>query len=354
MLHALQPKITKLILGIIFLSINIAFAQNLIVYNWPEYIDPQVITDFEQSTGIKVEYHTYKTTMEASNLFDNNTIADVIIPSHFMLPKLINEGKIQPLNNERLPNRKNLNADFMLKLQSFDPKSNYAIPYLMTITAIATNRELVSAKPDWNLIFDDNLRSKVAKCGVSVLNSPMDMLSIWLHHTGQTINNVPENKIKKFLGEITKIKNDAKYLDSGIFYPNDLANNEICAAVVYSGSAIKATFLNNKIDLIIPDNYAILTIDTMVIPKTAKNIDNAYTFINYMLRPAVAAKIVNVTNYTSAVNGVQQLVRAELQNNQLLFPNRQEIRNFNLLNNISPDKAQLLNASWVSYYQSNR
>jgi len=225
----------------------------------------------------------------------------------------------------------------------------YSIPYLTTITALAVNQKMIpDVDYDWRLLFDDNLRNNFNKCGISVLDSPLDMFSIWLDYTGQSYENIPESKIKLFVEHFKKVKQNTKYLDSGLSYPDDLKNNKLCVSVVYLGNAIKSAQDNTDINLVIPDNRNIATIDAMVIPKTATNIDNAYVFINYMLQPEIAAKIVNATNHTSVVNNIKHLTEAKLQEINLLFPSRNEIRNFDLLQKPSTENYQLLNATWTN------
>jgi len=352
-------KIFKFLLGLkaLFFTAFIAAQNDVIkVYNWMEYIEPSVLEDFTAETGIKVEYHTYTNVLDLENLFADNIAADIIVPYHFMLPDLIASGKIQKLNAQKLPNRKNVNRDLLLKLQSFDAKNQYAIPYLWSVIGLAVNRPLItqtleqSFEANWSLLFDDEKRTKLASCGISIINAPLELYTIMLDYSGKSLVDTSTVQIKNSKPKLEQLKNSAKYVDN-LAYFDDLFNNNLCLAVSYSGHVMPVLAQNAQIEYHVPDDYGLLALDNLVIPNTAINVEGAHAFIDYLLRPEVAAKIVSHTKFGSGVTNLQHLVAPELQQNSFLFPDRKTIRSFDLIRNINLDQQEALNTVWRKIMQ---
>jgi len=339
---------------IIATASSVAFAQNTIrVYNYDDFIDHEIIANFERETGIKVEYRVYDTDHEARSLFESNTVADVIVPSHFLLKQLIANNKIKPLDRSKIPNYANINPDFLLKLQEVDPNNRYATPYLWLVTGIAINEQLAKkalgtdVPHSWSLIFDDAQRTKLANCGISLLEAPIDFYDAMLDYKGINIDSVSVAKIQNTSDSLSEIKKSIKYVDQHS-YIDDLNNNNLCVAMAYSGDIIRYSHDNDNVKIITPDDKALLTITTTVIPNTATNVDGAHAFINYLLNPRVAAKLVNSTGYGTAVNEAKSLVRNEFKDSELLFPDRKIIRNFNLMKTLSSKQQKVLDQVWAN------
>jgi len=332
---------------------NLAQAQDAIrIYNWNEIIDPSILADFEKSSGIKVEYRTYSTDAEVEALFENNVVADIVFPSHYSLKQLISENKIKEIDRTKLSNSENISPIFWLKMQSIDAKNRYAVPYLWLITSLAINRTLIEEtlgsdiQHSWALLFDEEIRQKLSKCVISLLDDPVSFNTFMLDYQGQNISNVSVAKISSTKNTLIKIKDDIKYINNDL-YIDDLKANKLCLAMAYSGNLIENTGDNNSIEFIIPDNHVLMTIDTMVIPQTAQNVEGAYVFINYLLRPEVAAKIINATHYGITMIKARDFVNNELKNNKLIFPDKATLRTFNLIQDLSLKQLKALNQNWV-------
>jgi len=347
-------KLIYFLLIFLTTAITSVSAQEVIrVYNYGNFISPEVITDFEKQTGIKVEYRTYDTDYEVSALFASNTVADIIIPSHFLLKSLIANKKIKPLDKSKITNYSNLNPDFLIKLQEVDNNNQYAIPYLWLVTGLAINEKLAKKELgdelpySWGLIFNNEYRTKLSNCGISLLEAPLDFYDAMLNYQGINIDSVSVAKIKNTNDDLSSIRKSIKSIDQ-YSYIDDLQNNNLCVSMAYSGDVIHALNNNSNIKLVIPDNHALLTIDTAVIPSTAKNIEGAHAFINYLLTPRVAAKLVNATGYGTAVLGTKELVQDKFKQNEILFPERKDIRKFTLMKSLNEKQQTALDQVWAS------
>jgi len=338
--------LTSLVFG------QLAYAQNVVkVHNWLNYIDPAIIEDFTLETGIKVEYSTYVTDLEIEQIFNEKKPADIVVAYHFMLPELIQNKKIKTLNAELLPNRKNLNKDLLLRLQSFDANNKHAIPYLWSILGLSVNTELTKNNlgeqftNDWGLIFDENKNKKLAECGISVFNAPRELYTVMYDYQGLNLLDSTINRIQSKADKLKQIKSKAKYVDN-LAYADDLLNNNLCVAMSYSGHAIPIINANSNVKFYIPDDYGLIALDNMIIPAHAQNVAEAHQFINYLLREDVAAKIVNATKFSSGVNNVKTLVDQDLQQNPLLFPERSSWRNFYLVKEPSHELKEAIYMVW--------
>jgi len=329
--------------------------QSIRVYNYTEFIDPEIITSFERETGIKVEYRVYTGDTEVNALFDSNAVADVVIPSHFMLPSLIADKKIRKLDRDKLPNYANIDPNFLLKMQQVDAKNEYAMPYLWLITGLAINKELVEKQlgsdysESWSLLFDEEQLHQLSECGVAITDSPNEFYAALLDHQGYDLSQASVARIKNTEELLTNIKHNIKKVydpDAAFDYINALETNKLCLGLASSGDV--ATNAKEHVKLIIPDNHALLTITTMVIPQTAQNISGAHAFINYMMRPNVAAKLVSATGYGATIKDIQNLLPENLRANNLLFPDNQTIRSFSLIKGLDHKKQKALEQVWTN------
>jgi len=163
----------------------LASAEEVIrVYNWNDYIAPQVLKDFEAETGIRVDYHTYSTTEELAAVLATGEAIDVAVPSHDALPAMIKSGTLQPLDFSLLPNRKHLDKQLLSTLVALDPANRHAVPYLWGAVGLAINTPQAEAAfggplpNSWSLLFDAEQSARLASCGISVLDAPDETLTL--------------------------------------------------------------------------------------------------------------------------------------------------------------------------------
>ena len=295
-----------------------AAADSIRVYNWNDYIAPQVLADFTKATGIAVEYHTYASAEELDKILASGESIDIAVPSQNDLPPLIKAGLVQPLDMSRLPNRKHLDKQLLSKLAAVDPQNRYAVPYLWGAVGLAINTPQAEAAyggplpSSWSLLFDPVQSSKLASCGVSVLDAPDEMFYNLLSYQGRSLNNTSPGRIRKTGAILQSLRPNLRYVDSER-YIDDLNQGRLCVAVAWVGDALGASDAGQPVQFVVPEEGSTLFIDNLVIPSSARRADLAHHFIDYLMQPQVAAQISSETLYPSANLGAQQFLEPKLR-----------------------------------------
>jgi putrescine transport system substrate-binding protein len=282
-----------------------AAADSIRVYNWNDYIAPQVLEDFTKTTGIAVEYRTFSTDEELDKALASGESIDVAVPSHDELPDLIAAGKLQPLDMSRLPNRKHLDKQLLSKLAAVDPQNRYAAPYLWGAVGLAINTPQAEAAfggplpHSWSLLFDPAQSAKLAACGISVLDAPDELLYSLLSYQGRSFANSSPGRIRRAGDTLQHLRPNLRYVNSER-YIDDLNQGKLCMAVAWVGDALGASDAGQPVQFVIPEEGSSLFIDNLVIPASARRADLAHQFIDYLMRPEVAARNTSETLYPSA------------------------------------------------------
>jgi putrescine transport system substrate-binding protein len=304
-----------------------AAADSIRVYNWNDYIAPQVLEDFTKATGIAVEYHTFSTDEELDQAMASGESIDIAVPSHDELPALIAAGKLQPLDLARLPGRKHLDKQLLSKLAAVDPQNRYAVPYLWGAVGLAINTPQAEAAfggplpHSWSLLFDPAQSAKLAACGISVLDAPDEMLYGLLNYQGRSFANSSPGRIRK-AGELLQgLRPNLRYVDSER-YIDDLNQGQLCLAMAWVGDALGAIDAGQPVQFVVPEEGSTLFIDNLVIPASARRADLAHRFIDYLLQPEVAAKITSEVLYPSANADAREFLDPALRDQPGLYPDR--------------------------------
>ncbi len=302
------------------------------VYNWSDYIEPTVIEDFTRETGIKVNYEV----MDSNELLETKLLAgrtgyDVVVPSASFLARQIKAGIYQKLDRSRLPNLKNLDPEITKRLEVFDPGNEHAVNYMWGTSGVAYNEEAIkAAMPDapvdsFAMFWDPKVVSKFAKCGVSVLDAPSEVVGTVLIYLGRDANSEKPEDLAAAEKVLLSVRPYIRKINSSA-YIDELANGEICLALGWSGDVLQAKSRaeeNQKpftIKYNIPKEGAVMFFDNMAIPADAAHVKNAHVFINYMLRPEVAAKNSNFISFANSNAASWPMIDPEVKNNPGIFP----------------------------------
>jgi putrescine transport system substrate-binding protein len=309
------------------------------VYNWSDYIDPQVLTDFTAKTGIQVIYDVFDSNeVLETKLLAGSTGYDLVVPSNYFLGRQIQAGIFQPLDRAKIPNWGNLDPDLMEKVARYDPGNEHAIVYMWGTTGLAYNvgkikERLPDAPTDsWSLLFDPANAEKLADCGIMVLDSPTDVLPSALRYIGEDPDSKDPAVLEKGAAVIEKIRPYIRKFHSSENL-NALANGDICLSLIFSGDAgiakTRAEEANNgvSIEYFIPKEGAQIWFDMMAMPSDAPSTDNAYAFLNYLLEPEVMAKISNFVTYPNAVPASYAMIDEEVKGDPALFPTPELMNN---------------------------
>jgi spermidine/putrescine transport system substrate-binding protein len=286
------------------------------VYNWTTYIDPAVITEFEQKNNIKINYETYKSNEELyEKLKAGSKVYDLIFPSDYMVNIMIKENLLYPLNFDNIPNLKNIDLKFFNT--PFDPEGKYSVPYQWGTIAIGYNQEVITNKPDsWGILFDPKYKNRVA-----LLDDNRAVLGAVLMYLGFDANTTNPEEINQAKDYLLKFKDNIATFapDTGDVLLNQ---GEVDLAMEYSGDIFQVMEENPKINFVIPKEGALISSDNMAIPTNATHKELAEKFINFVLEPEIGAKISNFIKYASpnresiALN----LINPEQLNNPAIYP----------------------------------
>lgn len=303
------------------------------VYNWSDYIAEDTIPNFEKETGIKVIYDVFDSNevLEAK-LLAGNTGFDIVVPSASFLGRQIKAGIFQPLDKSKLKNYGNLDKELMQRLEVVDPGNKHAIPYLWGTTGIGYNPGKVAevlgddAPVDsWDLIFQEKYISKLHGCGVALLDAPIEIIPAALKYLGLDPNSKEPRDYDKAGDLLAKIRPRITYFHSSQ-YINDLANGDICVAVGWSGDILQAADRAAEADAgvevaySIPKEGAAVWFDMLAMPKDAKNVEEAYLFLDYLMRPEVIAGISNYVAYANGNAASYELIDEEIRNDPGIYP----------------------------------
>jgi putrescine transport system substrate-binding protein len=302
------------------------------VYNWSDYIDPAVLDEFTKETGIKVQYEVMDSNeMLETKLRAGRTGFDIVVPSASFLANQIKSGIYQKLDKSKLPNLKNLDPGITSKLEVFDAGNEHAVNYMWGTSGVAYNVEAIkAAMPDapvdsFAMFWDPKVVSKFAKCGVSVLDAPSEVVGTVLIFLGKDANSEKPEDLAAAEKVLMSVRPYIRKIHSSA-YIEELAGGEICLALGWSGDVLQAKDRaeeNKKpftIAYNIPREGAVMFFDNMAIPADAEHVKNAHIFINYMLRAEVAAKNSNFINFANSNAASWPMVSPEVKNNPGIFP----------------------------------
>jgi len=257
------------------------------IMNWSEYLPEHLIEQFEEETGIKVNYSEISSNEEMiAKLNVSGGEFDLAVPSTYFIEVLINQDKLEKITKENIPNLKYIGKDYLG--WDFDPNDDYSLPYMWGTEVIVVNEELVDK--DIEMTSYKDLFNPYFKDSLVILDDPRTMLGAMLSMLGYNSNSTKEDEIVAAGEELKKLKPNIKVYDSDNA-KNLLISNEVKAGVVYGAEAALAMRENPNIKVIIPEDFLSLWQDNFVIPKGAKNKENAEKFINFIFDPKVSKEI---------------------------------------------------------------
>ena len=289
-------------------------------YNWNDYLAPDTISSFERKTGIKVRIAYFDTneTLE-SKVLTGHSGFDVVVPTAPFLQRQIQSGAYQVLDKKRLPNLANLDPGIMAKLALNDPGNAHAIVYAWGTYGLGFNQTMVAAElpaipiDSWRLVFDPTFASKLATCGINIVDEPTGVIRVVLNYLGREPNTPSLQDLADAQALLLKIRPFIRNINSSS-YIEALANGDICIAIGYNGDVVQARKraheANNgiAINYVIPKEGTLVWFDTLAIPKDAPHVENAHVFLNYLMDPQVIANVTNATGFANANAAATPLV----------------------------------------------
>ena len=269
-------------------------------YNWSEYIDPELITAFEEEYEVDVVEDFYESNEAMLAQLQSGAVYDLIVPSDYMVGIMIDEGLLSEVNDEAVPNLANLDPKF--NELPYDPGPEYSAAYQFGTTGLGVNVAAVGEgfTPSWALLFDPELTTEFAG-GVSVLNDPREAMGAALKYLGYSLNDTDLENLAEARDLIAAAKDGITTFDSDQ-YDEALVNEEVAVAHGYSGNMIVAIGEAEdpgQFEYVLPQEGATLWIDNMAVPTTAESPCTAFTFMNYLLDAENGATLTNWNYYGS-------------------------------------------------------
>ncbi len=321
---------------------------SLNVYNWGLYISDgsdesvDVISAFEELTGIKVNYTTFDTNESMyAKLKSGGAVYDVILPSDYMLGKMANEGMLLPLNKENIPNLAGISELYLDK--EYDPGNVYSVPYMWCMVGITYNKDMVDEadlEQGWNLLWDPRYTGQILQ-----FNNSRDCFAMALKTLGRSMNPTSTQDIDDALVKLQEQKPLVQaYVMDEVF--DKMEGGEAALAPYYTGDGLTMIAENPSLGMFIPEEGTLQCVDAMCIPASSQNQEAAEMFINYMCEVDVALQNALFVQYTSPVEAVRELLPAELRDSELMYPDPALIERSEYPSVISDELNSAMDMAW--------
>ena len=329
------------------------------VYNWSDYIDPKVLEDFTKETGIKVRYDTF----DSNDILETKLLAgrsgyDVVLPTAYFLERQIKAGIFRTLDKTKLPNLVHVWPEIAQRLAAYDPGNQYAVNYMWGTTGIGYNAKKLEAvlgqgarADNWDLVFKPEQIAKFKDCGVMMLDSSDDVFPAALRYLGLNPNSKAEADLARAADLVIAVRPAVRKFHSSE-YLTALATGEICLVLGWSGDVKQAQkraaeAKGPDIAYSIPKGGAQMWFDNFAIPKDARNVEEAHEFINYMLRPEVAARNSNFVAYANGNLASQKLIDKKVLDDPSVYPDAETMKGLYTISANDPKTQRLMNRLWA-------
>ena len=317
--------------------------EKLVVYNWGEYIDPEVLTMFEEETGIDIVYEEFETNEILYPKISSGAIAyDVICPSDYMIQRMIENDLLSEINFDNIPNLKNIGKQYLEQSRQFDPENKYSVPYCWGTVGILYNKMMVDEPVDsWSILWDPKYKDNIL-----MQDSVRDAFGVTLKYLGYSLNSID-------LDELTEAKNlliEQKPLVQAYVIDqvrDKMIGNEAALGVIYSGEAIYTQKENPNLEYVIPKEGSNIWIDSWVIPKNAEHKENAEKFINFLCRPDIALMNFEYITYSTPNEAARELIEDEsIRNSEIAFPDLSKYDNLETFQYLGTEADQVYGDLW--------
>lgn len=316
----------------------------VIVYNWGEYIDPDVLELFEEETGIHVVYDEFETNEAMYPKIEAGAANyDLVCPSDYMIDKMIQNGLLAELNFDHIPNAKTyIGEEYYEQSKQFDPECKYSIPYCWGTVGILYNKTLVTEPvTSWDILWDVQYENNIL-----MQDSVRDAFMVALKRQGYSMNTTDASQLEFVTADLIAQKPlvQAYVIDQ---VRDKMIGNEAAIGVIYSGEAIYTQRENENLEYVIPEEGTNIWIDSWVMLKDAPNKENAEKFLDFMCRPDIALKNFEYITYSTPNTGAQELIDdEEIKNSPIAFPDLSQYQNLETYSYLGEEYDQILNEYW--------
>lgn len=306
-----------------------ASSDTVTIYNWGEYIDPDLLAQFEDESGYRVVYETFDSNEAMmTKVEQGGTSYDIAVPSEYAIEKMKENDLLIPIDHSKIPNLVNIDPYF-LDL-SFDPKNEFSIPYFWGTVGIVFNPSLLDGQTfdSWEALWDPSLKGQVL-----LVDSAREVIGMGLNSLGYSLNSTDENELEEAFAKLNKLTPNVKAI-IGDEVTQLMVNEEAPVALTWSGQAADMMWENEELDYAVPEEGSNLWFDNMVIPKTAANIEGAHAFINFMLDAEVAAQNADYVGYSIPNAAAMELMDEEVTSDERFYPTEETRDHLEVYNNL--------------------
>lgn len=314
------------------------------ILNWGEYIDPELLNLFEKETGVKVNYVEMTSNEEMLlKLRSADCIYDLCFPSDYIIEQLIANDMLQPLDMSKIPNAKNISERIKQFTNVFDPDNKYSLPYLWGTVGILYNTKMVEGEVDsWDVLWDEKYVGQVWQ-----YDSVRDAIAVALLKLGYDINTRNADEVNAAKEELIKQIPLLKGLGTDDIR-SSMENGKAALAVIYSGDALECCSKNEDLAYVVPKEGSNVWFDNVVIPKSAKNVEAAHAFINFINDANLAARNTEYVYYSTPNQGALDLLGEEFTEDAIFNPSQEVLDRCNVFHDLG-DFVDVFNTAWAEY-----
>lgn len=349
--HFVLRKVVPAIMAVVVIAGGIFYnskedlsgTNQVIVYNWGEYLDPEVITLFEKETGINVVYEEFETNEIMYPKVQSGAIAyDVVCPSDYMIQRMIENDLLAELNFDNIPNVKNIGQEYFKQSRQFDSENKYSVPYCWGTVGILYNKTMVDEPIDsWSVLWDEKYKDNIL-----MQDSVRDAFAVALKYKGHSLNSTDLDELEEAKELLIEQKPlvQAYVIDQ---VRDKMIGNEAAIGVIYSGEAIYTQLENPNLEYVIPKEGSNVWIDSWVIPKNAKHKENAEAFINFLCRPDIAKMNFDYITYSTPNTAARELIEdPAIRNSKIAFPDASELERCETFQFLGDKNDAIYNKLW--------
>ncbi|TCD46341.1 extracellular solute-binding protein [Streptococcus sp. X16XC17] len=320
-----------------------AASDKLVIYNWGDYIDPALLDKFTEETGIKVQYETFDSNEAMyTKIKQGGTTYDLAVPSDYMITKMVEEDMLNKLDKSKIVGMENIGQEFLGL--SFDPKNDYSIPYFWGTVGIVYNTTMVEDAPEhW-----DDLWKKEFRNDILLVDGAREIMGLGLNSFGYSLNSKGKVELAVVEAKLNNLTPNVKAI-VGDELKHYMIQGDAAVGVSFSGEASEMLDGNEDLFYVVPSEGSNLWFDNIVIPRTAKHTEEAYVFINFMLKPENAAQNAEYIGYATPNTVAKELLPEEITSDKAFYPDRETIENLEVYDNLGAEYLGIYNDLYLQF-----
>ncbi len=324
-------------------EINADSPNALLVYNWGEYLDYDILDEFTEETGIEIIYDEYETNEIMYPKIESGAADyDLVCPSDYMIQKMIQNDLLQEMDYSKIPNISNIGKSYFESSEEFDPGNRYSLPYCWGTVGILYNRTMVDDPVDsWDILWNEKYKNNIL-----MQDSVRDAYCVALKKLGYSCNSTDHDELEA----ATELLKEQKHLVQAYVVDqvrDKMIGNEAAIGVIYSGEAIYTQNENPDLEYVVPKEGTNLWIDSWVIPKSAKHVENAYKFLDFLCRAEIAKKNFDYITYSTPNEAARELIEdEEIRNSPIAFPDLSQYNNLETYDYLGDTADKYMNRLW--------